>query len=68
MGAQKMARETRRGHRQPPQTRRFESIWGGAVRTPCTGVPHIGSAEKSTCLAESVDEEVHCATAFTEHL
>ena len=42
-------------------TRRFESIWSGAVRTLGTTVSHISSPEVSTCPAESVDEEVCCA-------
>ena len=39
-------------------TRRFESSWSGAVRTLAVIGSHISNPEISTCLAESVGEDV----------
>ena len=56
-GCAEMGRQTCQGYRQHPSrlTTRFESSWSGAVRTLGTHGSYIGSAENSTCAAESVD-------------
>lgn len=62
----KMARQTCQGHHQRPSkvNRRFESIRSGVVRTLGTSGSHIERTGKSTCPADSVNEDVCCARTF----
>ena len=47
---------------------RFQSSWSGGTRTLGTSGSHKSSGETSTCLAESVGEEVCCAGSLVRIL